>query len=364
VSLSLRELNRAYLARQFLLERAPHPPLEAVRHLVGLQAQVINPPYLGLWTRLAGFELADLTTLIEARQVVRATMFRATLHLVETEDYLRWRLLLMPATARAMRGFMGRRIDGLDGERLAAVTRDILLAAPVTYGRIGALLAEHFPGFDEAALGYAAFRHHLPIVQVPPGGTWGSRPADQTYQAAADLLGRPLEPGADAAGLVRRYLAAFGPASAADVQRWSGLTGLAATVRAMPDLVRLPGPAGELLDLADAPRPPGDTPAPPRFIPDYDNLILGHADRTRVIADADRKRVFVSGGGRVLGTVLVDGFVAGTWKVERPTRKRATLVVTPFRDLAGADRDALAAEGEALLAFAAPGAVPAISFGT
>jgi hypothetical protein len=361
--LTLRELNRALLARQLLLARSPLPALAAVRQLVALQAQVANPPYLGLWTRLESFAAADLTGLLTSRQVVRATLLRATLHLVEAADFLRWRPLLAPATARAMRGFMGKRIAGLDGERLAAVTREILREAPQTYGRIGALLEPHFPGYDATTLAYSAYRHHLPVVQVPPGGTWNSRPADATYLPADDLLDRPLEVGADPAELVRRYLAAFGPATVADAQRWSGLTGLAAVVRRMPDLVALPTADGpEILDLPDAPRPPADTPAPPRFVPDYDNLILGHADRRRVIADADRPRVSVSGGGRVLGTVLLDGFVAGTWKIDR-AKGRATLLVTPFGPVAAADRAALEAEGAGLLAFAAPDAIPEVRCG-
>ena len=291
---------------------------------------------------------------MDARQVVRTTFVRATLHLVDAGDLIRFRRLLDPATERAMRGFMGKRIEGLDGVRLAEVARALLREEPRTYGQIGELLEAHFPGYDAATLGYSSFRHHLPVVQVPPGGTWNSRPADCAYLPAEDYLGRALEPAADPADLVRRYLAAFGPASAADVQRWSGLTGMSAVLRALRDeltvLSTVDGP--DLYDLPEAPRPPGDTPAPARFVPDYDNLILSHADRGRIIADGDRKRVSVAGGGRVLGTVLVDGFVAGTWKIDR-AKRRAELVVTPFAPLRRADRDALEAEGAALLAFAA-----------
>lgn len=342
------------LARQLLLARADLPAADAVRHLVALQAQLANPPYLGLWTRLASFEFAELTALIETRQVVRGTLLRATLHLVDAEDFRRWRLLLMPATQRAMRGFMGKRIDGLDGNRLAAITRELLRAAPRTYGAIGRLLEPHFPGYDDATLGYSAYRHHLPVLQLPPAGTWNSRPADATYLPADEILGAPLLDEEPVENLIRRYLAAFGPATAADVQRWSGLTGLAAAVRTMDDLVRLPTADGpELVDLPDAPRPDPDTPAPARLIPEYDNLILGHADRRRIIADADRPKVFVS-GGRVLGTFLLDGFVAGTWRIDRARGKAVTLTITPFAALRPADRDALADEAEALLAVAAP----------
>jgi hypothetical protein len=331
---------------------------------VAIQAQVANPAYLGLWTRLEGFATDDLTALMQARQVVRTTFVRATLHLVEVTDFLRLRLLLAPATERAMRGFMGQRIAGLDGARLAEVTREILRAAPQTYGKIGELLEPHFPGYDAATLAYSAYRHHLPVVQVPPAGTWNGRAADAVYLPAEDHLGRPLEAGAEPAELVRRYLAAFGPATAADVQRWSGLTGLSAVLRALrPELAVLSTVDGtELYDLPDAPRPPGDTPAPVRFVPDYDNLILGHADRRRVIADEHRKRVFVAGGGRVLGTVLVDGFVAGTWKIDRTRKTASTLVVTPFAALRKADRAALEAEGATLLAFAAPAPTTTVTF--
>lgn len=177
----------------------------------------------------------------------------------------------------------------------------------------------------------------------------GGTPA---YAEAEGWLGSALaDPAESFRALVLRYLAAFGPTSARDIGTWSGLTRLAGALAPLrPDLRTFRDERGvELFDLPDAPLPPADTPAPPRFLPEYDNLILAHADRTRVIADADRPRVFLS-AARVLGTFLLDGVVAGTWKVERAPRA-ATLVITPFAPLPDADRDALLAEAEPLLRF-------------
>ncbi|QIN81399.1 winged helix DNA-binding domain-containing protein [Rubrobacter tropicus] len=352
--LSLRELNRATLARQMLLERAEVSPYEAVRRLVGLQAQVPNPPYVGLWTRLRDFGRGDLTGLMERRRVVRAPLMRSTLHLMAAEDYLSLWPALQPALVRALNAFFGKRAKDVKIRRLVAAARDALDEAPRTMGELKRVLAEVEPGRDGDALNYAV-RAHLPLVQVPPGGTWGSGAA-AAYATAESRLGPPApDPEAALRDLLFRYLAAFGPASVKDFQAWSGLVRLKGPVEEMKGELRLlrDERGGELLDLPDAPLPPPDALAPPRFVPEYDNLVLSHADRRRVIADEDRKKVFLS-AARVRATFLLDGFVAGVWKIEK-TKNAASLIVEPFAPLSTEDRDALAEDGERLLRFATDG---------
>jgi hypothetical protein len=210
------------------------------------------------------------------------------------------------------------------------------------------------PDRDPGVLAYAV-RTHLPLVQVPSGGVWGYS-GNAPFTTAESWLGRRLSGSGDPRDLVLRYLAAFGPATVKDVQAWSGLVRLKDRIRELkPELRSFRDERGnELLDLPDAPLPPADTPAPVRFVPDYDNLILSHADRRRVIADEYRSKVFLS-AGRVRATFLVDGFVCGTWKIER-TRGMATLVIEPFELLSREARLALLEEGERLIRFAEEGA--------
>lgn len=350
--LTRRELGRATLARQLLLDRAAIPADEAIARLAGLQAQVTNPPYIGLWTRLRDFRHEELTRLLEQRVVVRATAMRSTIHLLTAADYLLFRPALGPALARALAAFFGARARGVDPAPLVAATRELLAERPRTFAELRPALAAIEPDRDPDALAYL-IRTHVPLVQVFPGGAWGVGGNPAYAEATAWLGGVQADPAESFRALVRRYLAAFGPASARDIGAWSGLTGIAAKLAPLrPALVTFRDERGvELFDLAEAPRPTANTPAPPRFLPEYDNAILAHADRSRIIANTDRPRVFLT-AGRVLGTILLDGAVAGIWKVER-ARRAATLVVTPFAPLAAADCAALAAEGEALIGFIA-----------
>lgn len=346
--LTLRELNRATLARQMLLSRQKVPALEAVERLAGLQAQVPAPPYIGLWTRLRDFRRKDLTRLVEQRLVVRATLMRSTLHLMTAEDYMRLRPALQPALTRAMESAAGKRLEGLDIDRLAEMAR-VYFEEPRTFAELRPWLSEIEPDRDPSALAYAV-RTHLPLVQVPSGGRWGY-PGNAPFTTAESWLGRPLSGSVDPRELVRRYLAAFGPATVADIQKWSGLNRLKDFVEEMkPELRSFRDESGkELLDLPDAPLPPADTPAPVRFVPDYDNLVLAHAGRRRMLADEYRSRIFLS-AARVRATFLVDGFVQGAWKIEK-SKGTATLVIEPFLTLSKEDRDALAEEGERLVSF-------------
>ncbi|NDJ53343.1 MAG: winged helix DNA-binding domain-containing protein, partial [Chloroflexi bacterium] len=230
VQLSKRQLNRTLLARQYLLTRQQTSVVEAIRHLVGLQAQIPDPPYIGLWTRLDSFQRDDLTRLMEQRQVVRVAMMRSTLQVMLAEDHQTFRMTLQPALTRALRAFYGKRAEGLDIERLIAVARPFLDEAPRSTGELRQRLLELEPDRDGPALAYAV-RNFLPLVQVPPGGTWGTG-TRASYATAESYLG-PLNPEPDLRGLLHRYLAAFGPATIMDFQAWSGMVSLKKQIEAL-----------------------------------------------------------------------------------------------------------------------------------
>ena len=351
--LSRRALNRATLERQMLLRRQKLPVTEAIEHLVGMQAQAPNPPYVGVWTRLEGFHPDELARLILDRRAVRIALMRNTVHLVSARDCLKLRPLVQPVFDRVLYANRAHRagIEGMDIEALVAAGCVLLEERPRTAKEIGMLLQERWPDRDPDSLA-RAIRHLVPLVQVPPRGLWGkSGPAAHTTAEA--WLGRPLDPDPSLDEMVLRYLGAFGPATVKDVQTWSGLTRLGEVIeRLRLRLGTFRDEQGkELFDLPDAPRPDPDTPSPPRFLPEFDNLILSHADRSRVIAN-DYRKVIASKNGMVPATVLVGGFVRGTWKTEQ-TRRKATLVIEPFEPLPNKDRDALAAEGERLIRFVA-----------
>jgi hypothetical protein len=349
--LTLRELNRATLARQMLLERENASSLEAVQRLVALQAQVTSPPYVGLWTRLEEFGREDLTRLMLERRVVRATLMRATLQLMTADDYLLLRPALQPALTRSMRSIAGKRLEGLNLDRLVSAARDFFQEEPRTFADLRPLLSDLEPDRDPSALAYAV-RTMLPLVQVPSGGVWGYS-GKAPFTTPERWLGRPPHGSQEARDLILRYLAAFGPATVRDVQTWSGRTQLKTFVEAMrPELRTFRDENGnELFDLPEAPLPPADTPAPPRFVPDYDNLVLSHVDRGRVLPDEHRKKVFLS-AARVRATFLIDGFVRGAWNLEKK-RKTAILLIEPFEPLSSEDRDTLGEEGERLVRFVA-----------
>jgi Winged helix DNA-binding domain len=360
--LSLQALNRALLDRQLLLRQKPPPAdgardtwvIETVEHLVGLQAQAPFPPYYGLWSRLEGFRPADLAELITGRQVVRIALMRGTIHLVSARDCLLLRPLIQPALDRALKTGFGKQITGVGTGEVAAAGRALVEDAPKTFSELGALLEQRWPGQPPAALAQAV-RALVPLVQVPPRAVWGA--AGQSAHTSAECwLGRPLASSPPVDQLVTRYLAAFGPATVRDVQAWSGLTRLREVVdRLRPGLRTFRDEQGaELFDLPGAPRPDPATPAPARLVAEFDNLVLSHADRSRIISEQNRKRLFTQ-NGIFPGTVLVRGFAAGSWRIAR-SRGAAGLTIELFEPIAALDRDAVANEGERLLAFAAPDA--------
>src|SRR5918997_1853294 len=362
--LGRRTLNRATLERQMLLRRQKLPAAEAIEHLVGIQAQAPNPPYVGLWTRVEGFHPDELARLILGRRAVRIALMRNTVHLVTARDCLTLRPLVQPVFDRGLYANRAHRacIEGVDIEALVAAGRALLEERPRTAKELGVLLGERWSDRDPASLARAV-RHLVPLVQVPPRGIWG-KSGQAAHTTAEAWLGHPLDPDPSLEEMIVRYLGAFGPATVKDVQTWSGLTRLGEVIDQLrPRLRTFRDEHGkELFDLPDAPLPNPDTPAPPRFLPEFDNLILSHADRTRFIAN-DYRKVIASKNGMVPATVLVDGFVRGTWKTER-TRGKATLVIEPFEPLSASIREALAEEGERLVRFVGDGAKAyAVRFG-
>ncbi|MFD5122256.1 winged helix DNA-binding domain-containing protein [Streptomyces sp. NPDC058385] len=358
-TLSLRVLNRALMDRQFLLGRTDRTPLEVIGRLVALQAQEPNWAYVGLWSRIHGFTQSELTALLEDRRVVRSGLLRSTQHFAAADDFRRLRPLLQPVLDRmAGSPHFTRNSTGLDAASLVAEGLGLLAGGTLSRKELARLLAERHPGRNGRILaGQVELR--TPLVHgVATGawGSWGNRSAVSVTPAEV-WLGQPMATATTAKDsakeLIRRYLAAFGPAGVKDVQAWCGLTRLGEVVTQMhAELRRYRGPDGrELIDLADAELPDPETIAPVRLLPAFDNALLGHADRTRVISDEDRKRV-MPGQAQVRPTFLVDGQVHGTWSLDA-----GTLRLTPFRPLRATDRAALEQEADRLLHFVGSGAV-------
>jgi hypothetical protein len=351
-TLSLRAVNRALLARQLLLERERRSAIDAIGDLVGMQAQVPVDPYVGLWSRLEDFEPAELSDVLEQRDAVRATLMRATIHVVTARDARFLRPLMQPVPERTFKGQFGKRVDGIDRAALLAAGRALVEERPRTRAELRAELGERWPEHDAEALALA-ITFILPLVQVTPRGLW-RQSGQATWTTIESWLGRPLEPEPSPAQLVLRYLAAFGPATVMDIQAWCGLTRLReVTDELRPRLRAFRSEDGrELLDLPDAPRPDPDTPAPVRFLPEYDNLTLGHADRRHVLP-APPDYVAPAGRGGWRGSLLVDGMVAALWRLTlRDTA--ATLRIETMTRLSQRAESELGEEGERLIGFLAP----------
>jgi hypothetical protein len=356
-----RALNRALLARQWLLDRQAAPPATAIEHLVGMQAQAPLSPYVGLWSRLDAFEPGALAALLVEREAVRTWVMRSTIHLVTARDAHLLLPVMHPVVERAFRGTpFARDIAGVERDDLLATGRALIEERPRTRAELAPILAERWPNVPADSLVYAV-SYNLPAVQVTPRGVWGTTGPSAITTVDA-WLGPSAEAEPDVEAVVLRYLGAFGPASVLDCQAWSGLTRLKPVFeRLRPGLETFrDGNGRELFDLPDAPRPDPETPAPTRFLPEYDNVLLGHADRSRIIP-AGRRIPLPPGEGASRGTVLLDGWLAGEWHIERSRdRAAARLVVEPDDSVASADRAAIENEGAGLLGFVAPGLVHVI----
>jgi hypothetical protein len=345
--LSRRALNRALLARQMLLAREQIDAASAVARLAGMQAQQAQPPFIGLWTRIEGFEPEGLLGPLRRRKIVRATLMRGTLHLMTAVDYLSLRGPLQPALSAGMRSVLRDRAKDLDIPALVAAARRYFAEQPRTFTELRTHLIDLFPTTDARAMGYAV-RTHLPLVAAADDSQWGF-PTDPKFAEAESWLGQPPDTDEQPDMLVLRYLAAFGPATAADVQTWSALSGVRDVLdRLRPKLQSFRDERKrELFDLPEAPRPSEETPTPARFLPGFDNVILAHDDRSRIIADEHRP-VVTTRNLQVLPTFLVDGFVAGTWKTAR-VKSIATLTISPFKAMPAKAKAELGEEGEQLI---------------
>jgi hypothetical protein len=355
--LTLRQINRATLARQMLLARENVTALAAIERLVAMQAQWPRPPFVGLWTRVAGFERRHLTSLFDQRKAVRATLLRGTIHVSTAKDYLALRPIVQPALEAGLRAILKNRLDGMDLSTLSGRARTMLAKRPQTFAELRAQFLEADPKADERAMGYSV-RMLLPLVQVPERDEPWAYSSQACFAVADQWLERKVPTKAELPdALIVRYLAGYGPAAPADFQAWSGVSRestRAAFERLRPKLrVFRDHSKRELFDLPDAPRPPEDTPAPVRFIPEYDNLIAARADE-RIVARAHRPRIFLS-ALRIAATVLVDGVAAATWKLDG-SKKAATITIDPFVTLSARTRKEILAEAESLVRFAEPDA--------
>ncbi|GBG11526.1 hypothetical protein PAT3040_06349 [Paenibacillus agaridevorans] len=360
IQLSRKSLNRTLLHRQLLLERSALSPLEAVEQLVGLQAQSPKPPYYALWSRLHNFEPSMLAELLLGRDVVRIALMRSTIHLVSARDCLSFRSVLQPVQNRLLMGTHGKALVGVDMEQLADTALKLLAESPRTFEELGKLLQEHWPSSAAGSLA-TAVRGRLPLVQLPPRGVWG-RSGAAIHATVEEWLGMPLAEGNEHAllELIRRYLRAFGPASVKDIGVWSGLSKLGPVLEKLrPELRTYRDDAGqELFDLVGLPLLSEDTAAPVRFLSEFDNMLLSYQDRSRIMDPAHKQLVFTV-NGIIKSTFLVDGFVAGLWRIES-SKHAAILYLRPFGPIRDKDRGMLEEEGGLLLAFAEPKREPSI----
>ena len=351
--LSRRALNRTLLTRQLLLERVRRPVLDVVELLVGMQAQEPIDPYVGLWTRIDGFDPSELSDAIEERKALRMGLLRGTLHLVTARDALAQYPILADVMTRSWRSSpFAKQLVGVDLDAVLARARALLEQRPMTPSELGVAMAPGWPDRDAPSLAYAA-RFMLPLVQVPPRGLWGrtSRPTNTTAEA---WLGASMAPDPSIDDLLLRYLAAFGPASIADMRVWSWLTGLREVVeRLRPRLRTFRDEGGrELFDVEDGVIADPDLAVPIRFLPQYDNVFLSHDDRSRILVGGVKVEDLVWKGG-----VLIDGYVGAAWRIRRE-KKAATMTVTLYVPVTGVQRAEMEAEGERLFSFLASDADP------
>jgi Winged helix DNA-binding domain len=355
--LDRRTLNRTLLARQCLLRRTATVAVpEMLEHLVGMQAQEPQAPYLGLWNRLDGFRPEELSDLIANRKAVRGWLMRSTIHLVSAADYCRLWPLMRPVLAGGFRGSQfSKELAGVDIDELLEAGCDHLAEHPSSRAELSRVLAERWPGVDAPSLAFA-INLLTPVLQLPPRGLW-RRSGQARLTVAETWLHGQLEEDPSPEGMVRRYLAGFGPATVADIQAWCGLTRVAPVLHRMRATLRTfrDEDGNELFDVPDAPIGDPEIPAAPRLLAAFDNVILAHSDRRRIIAAEHRNTVFRD---RLMRAFLVDGFVAGTWRLDD-----GALQIAPIKRLRRSDRAALTDEAQRLLEFIRPGGLgPAVRF--
>lgn len=341
--LTLRQLNRTHLHRQHLLERSTASTGDMLRAIVGLQAQDVKDPYMAMWSRIDGFRHQDLAGMLENRSAVRASLMRGTIHLVTAEDYL----ALFPVTyqlhLRAVRSLSNSKLVPPEHHQsIAEQARTILADRSMTAAQIGDALQENWPMYEPRSLSQIV-RFLLPLIQTPPRGVWGAQnfshpawtmPGGWLNTEVPEEVAAPHE-------MIRRYLRAFGPASLPDITAWSGVTNLKQPLLELgEELVTYKNEDGVVLyDLAGMELIPEDTIAPVRFLPGFDNALLGHKDRRRIISDTNRAAIGTP-NGMFASTFLVDGFVAGMWRVHNGTLELAALEEIPAHTRVDVEREA------------------------
>lgn len=349
--MSSRALNRTLLARQLLIKRSNMSIPEALEHLIGMQSQTPNSPYVSLWTRIDNFKQETLSQLLLNHDAVRIALMRSTIFLVTKRDCLALRPIIQPVLDRTLKANFGQRLKDVDINELAKISRDLVESQPRTLEELGKLLKEKWEDKDPSALAAAA-RNLVPLVQIPPRGIWGAK-GKAIHASAENWLCQSLVTNYSLESLILRYLKAFGPATISDIQTWSGLT----KIRKVIEGLRLQlntffdEDGNELFDVSHAEFPDIDTPVPVRFLAEFDNILLSHKNRTRIIADEYRSRVFTV-NGIIKAIFLIDGYVQGLWRIEQ-NRKSSTLIIEPFKSLLQVDKDELAIEGAKLMDFAA-----------
>lgn len=359
--LSLQALNRATLHRQWLLERRDATALEAIEHLVGMQAQIPLAPYVGLWSRLTDFTPDDLVKLLEGRDAVRGSMMRATIHLMSSRDFLAFRPLIQPRLDREVYQNMtyGRhRLEGLDMPAVLQAGTDRITESPATAVQLREHLSALWPDRDPAALAHAV-RCLLPTIQTPPRGIWG-KGGNPAMSLPHLCLNADLDPNPSPDSLVLRYLAAYGPASVQDAQTWSGLTHLSEIFDRLDLVTHTDADSGRTLyDLPDQQLPSEDIDPPIRFLPEYDNLLISHADRARWHPTPKILQSLFS-----QGTLLHNGQVTGTWRVPKNAKTQTHLEVTLLTPLPKKAHQAIESEAHALLTFTNPTATHQLTIRT
>ena len=348
--LTARALNRALLARQLLLERSALSVPRALQQMAGIQAQYAPSSYIRLWSSLRRFAIGDLDRLLERRSVVQGTLMRSTIHLVSARDYWSFAKGIGPSRQEWWHKTWGREFRRVDLDRIATRLESELAGRPWPRKELDQLMRSHSSTVWSGAW--------VALIRVPPSGTWARRRTD-TFQLAAEWIGpsdtdevKGLE------HLLRRYLGGFGPARLTDAADWAGVA--VAKMEAVAERMTLRSFRDEwgrrLLDLPRAPLPSGDTPAPVRFLPTWDATLLVHARRTQVLPEAYRPLVFSTRTPHSVGTFLVDGSVAGSWRAER-SGDRSTLIYAPFVRLPANAEAELREEAAGLVRFMEPNAV-------
>jgi len=357
--LSLRTLNRTTLARQLLLRREKVKVATAVQRVAGLQAQIPRPPFIGLWSRVDGFRRADLIRAIDRRDIVRGTLMRGTIHLVSRQDFIDWRPVIQPVLTRVMMSVLGKVIAQFDLDLIVAAARTRFDADACTFAELREHLREEMPSVNKRAMALIV-RMLLPLVLTPETGQRRAYHAAADFAVARSWLGKEIPTVGEPEALALRYLAAFGPATGQDFQIWSGLPAGRAVMNALRPKLRIfrDEEGRDLFDLPKASLVDDDEIAPVRFLPEYDNVLLAHADRSRMVHDDHRKHLFTK-NLLIPPSFLVDGFVAGLWKVEskiKAKKRHVRMVLKPFSKLDKRARTALEEESEQLLRFIEPDA--------